>query len=44
MRINISLTRSFFDKLKEAASDRGISVSEYIRFAVMRLWESENRK
>lgn len=43
MRINISLTRSFFDKLKEAAHDRGITVSEYIRFAVMRLWESDGK-
>lgn len=40
-RVNISMTTQFHKKLKEEAAKRGMSVSEYIRYAINRLWDSK---
>lgn len=39
MHINISLKNDFYAKLKEKATEKNMSVSEYIRFALTVLWE-----
>ncbi len=42
MRINISLKKAFFEKLKLKASKKGMGTSEYIRYALLKLWEQED--
>lgn len=38
MRFNMYLQKSFHNRLKEMAASNGMSVSQYIRYALMKLW------
>lgn len=38
MRFNMYLQKSFHNRLKEMASANNMSVSQYIRYALMKLW------
>lgn len=38
MKFNISMKKSFYERLKEQSNLKGMGVSEYIRFALMKLW------
>lgn len=39
MRFNITMPKDFYNKLKERAKERSMTISEYIRFALTLLWE-----
>lgn len=39
MKFQISMKKDFYNKLKEKAEEKGMSISEYIRYALMNLWE-----
>ena len=41
MRIMISMKKDFYEKVKQKANEKGMGVSEYIRYAINRLWEGE---
>lgn len=43
VRVNIYLGKDFLTQLKEQASRYEMSVSQYIRYAIKKLWESEGR-
>lgn len=38
MRVNISMTKEFHEKVKQAAKEHGLSISEYIRFVLLKEW------
>lgn len=39
MKFQISMKKDFYNKLKEKANEKGMSISEYIRYALINLWE-----
>lgn len=39
MKFQISMKEEFYKKLKEKAEEKGMSISEYIRYALIKLWE-----
>lgn len=43
VRFNIYLGREFHEKLKEQAKRYEMSVSQYIRYAIIKLWEAEKK-
>ena len=38
-RICLSMTKEFYEKVKKEANKKSMSISEYIRYAINRLWE-----
>lgn len=40
-RINVSMTAEFYNKLKCEATKSGMGISEYIRYAIKKLWENK---
>jgi Arc/MetJ-type ribon-helix-helix transcriptional regulator len=43
MRVKIYLGKDFLTQLKEQANRYEMSVSQYIRYAIKKLWESEGK-
>lgn len=43
MRYMVSVSDSFYEKLKEEAEKSGMNVSEYTRYCINRHWEEKGR-
>lgn len=41
MRIGLSMKNEFYERIKQKAKEKGMGISEYIRYAIARLWELE---
>ncbi len=44
MRINVYFKEKVIEKIKQKAEEKSMNISEYIRYALIRLWENENEK
>lgn len=41
MRIALSMKEEFYKKLKQKAKEKNMGISEYVRYALVRLWDND---
>lgn len=41
MRYTLYFRKEFYEKMKQKANEKSMSISEYVRYAINRLWENE---